>query len=535
MPGLILYNGNLYTQDPAFPGATAVAMQSGRIRAVGGDDEIRSLAGASDQVIDLEGRRVLPGFQDAHFHMYDWALGLARLHLAGVASLAELGRRVSDRAGQAPPGTWILGQGWNESYWPERRIPTRVELDGAAPHHPVALWRSDLHVVAANSPALRQAGIGGDTADPAGGVIDRDESGQPTGVLRERAIDLLTAAIPLPTEDETVAAMRQGFPLLHRLGLTGVHDYRLMDGADGPPAFRAYQRLRAAGELGVRLWMHLSGAHLDQAVALGLRSGFGDDWLRVGHVKLFADGGQGAHTAWMLEPYLDSGGYGLPLMPTAEMARAIERANLAGLSVAVHAIGDRAIRELLAILEGLANRHRHLPRQQIPNRLEHVQNVRPEDVGRLAALKIVASVQPIHLVDDMAMVEQTVGPRGRWTYAFRDLLAAGVPLAFGSDCPVADPNPCWGIQAAVTRQQRDGSPPGGWYPAQRLTAAEAVWAFTMGPAHVSGRSHEMGSLTPGKLADLVVLDRDVLAVEPMEMSEAQVVMTVVGGKVVYRR
>jgi predicted amidohydrolase YtcJ len=535
MPGLILYNGSLYTQDPAFPNAAAVAMQSGRIRAVGSDDEIRSLAGPGDQVIDLEGRRVLPGFQDAHFHMCDWTLGLGRLYLARVASLTGLGQRVADRAGQTPSGGWILGQGWNESSWPERRIPTRVELDSAAPHHPVALWRSDLHVVAANSAALRQAGIGGDTADPAGGVIDRDESGQPTGVLRERAIDLLTAAIPPPTEDEAVAAMRQGFPLLHRLGLTGVHDYRLMDGADGPPAFRAYQRLRAAGELGVRLWMHISGAHLDQAVALGLRSGFGDDWLRVGHVKLFADGGQGAHTAWMLEPYQDSGGYGLPLMPIAEMAQAIERANLAGLSVAVHAIGDRACRELPTILEGLAARYPHLARQPIPNRIEHVQNIRPEDVGRLAALNVMASVQPIQLVDDMTMVEQTVGPRGRWTYAFRDLLAAGVPLAMGSDCPVADPNPCWGIHAAVTRQRRDGSPHGGWYPAQRLTVAEAVWGFTMGAAKASGRSHELGSITPGKLADLVVLDRDILAIEPMEIAEAQVVMTVLGGKEVYRQ
>jgi predicted amidohydrolase YtcJ len=535
MADLFLVNGNLYTQDPAFPSATAVAMRAGRIWAVGSDDEIRGLVGAGAQTIDLEGRRVLPAFQDAHFHMHDWALGLGRLPLAGVDSLAELCQAVSEKASQMPPETWILGQGWNETRWPELRFPTRVDLDEAAPDHRVALWRSDLHLVSANSAALREAGIGGDTPDPAAGVIDRDASGQPTGVLRELAIDLLAAVIPPSTEEETVTAMRRGFPLLHRLGLTGIHDYRLMDGADGPPAFRAYQRLRAADELGLRLWMHVSGAHLEEAIGLGLRSGFGDEFLRVGHIKLFADGGQGARTAWMLDPYEDTGGYGLPLVSPAEMAGAIERANLAGLSVAVHAIGDRAIREILDILEEMAERHPEQLQRRIPNRMEHVQNIRPEDVVRLAALNVVASVQPIHVVDDMAMVELSVGTRARFTYAFSDLLKGGVPLALGSDCPVADPNPCWGIHAAVTRQRRDGSPPDGWYPAQRLTVAQAVWGFTMGPAQVSGRSQELGSITPGKLADLVVLDRDILAIDPMEIADARVVMTVLGGQVVYQQ
>ena len=535
MAELVLVNGKFHTQDPAYSEATAVALRDGRFRAVGSDDEIRALAGPGAQIVDLAGQRVVPGFQDAHFHLHDWALGLTRLTLAGARSLDDLGQRLARRVAQAEAGGWILGQGWNESHWPVPRMPTRADLDDVAAHHPVALWRSDLHLVVANSEALRRAGIESSTPDPLGGVIDRDESGQPTGILRELAIDLLTAVIPPPTEDETLTAMRRGFPLLHRLGLTGIHDYRLMDGADGPPAFRAYQRLRAADELGVRLWMHVSGVHLDEVIALGLRTGFGDGFLRIGHVKLFADGGQGARTAWMLDPYEDTAGYGLPLVPMAEMARAIERANLAGLSVAVHAIGDRAIREILSIMEGLAGRHPELAQRTFPNRMEHVQNIRPEDVARLAALNVVASVQPIHVVDDMAMVEQSVGARGRFTYAFRDLLDAGVPLALGSDCPVADPNPLWGISAAVSRQGRGGNPPGGWYPAQRLTVAEAVWGFTMGPAYVSGRSHELGSITPGKLADLVVLDRDILAMEPMEIAETEVVMTVLDGEVVYGR
>lgn len=534
MADLFLVNGSLYSQDPAFPHATAVAIRAGRIRAVGSDDEIRDLVGANAEVIDLEARRVLPALQDAHFHVHDWALGLGRLSLAGVHSLEELRQAVAGKARALPPGRWILGQGWDETHWDVTRTPTGADLDDVAPHHPVALWRSDLHIVVSNSEALRAAGIDGNTLDPPGGVIDRDATGEPTGVLRERAIDLLAAVIPPPSEEETVDAMRRGFPLLHRLGVAGVHDYRLMDGADGPPAFRAYQRLRAAGELALRLWMNISSAHLDEAIALGLRSGFGDDWLRVGHVKMFTDGGQGAHTAWMLEPYEDTGGYGLPLRPMAEIEADVERANLAGLSAAVHAIGDRSVRELLGALERIAGRHPELQGARIPNRIEHVQNVRPEDLPRLAPLGVVASVQPIHLVDDMVMVEQTVGDRDRFTYAFRDLWEAGLPLAMGSDCPVANPNPWWGIQAAVTRQRRDGTPEGGWYPAQRLTLAQAVWGFTMGPAVVTGRQADLGSISPGKLADLVILDRDPFALDAREIAGVQVDMTILNGEVVYR-
>jgi len=536
MADLFLVNGRLWPQDPAFSSATAVAIRKGCIWAVGDDDEIRSLAGQAADVVNLEGRRMLPGLHDAHFHFYDWALGLRQVLLADAGSLEGLCRRVAERVSITPAGDWILGQGWNETHWSEMRIPTRVDLDAVAPHNPVALWRADLHLLAANTMAMEKAGITAATQDPPDGVIDRDAAGEPTGVLRELAMNQLTGVIPPPTEEETVDAMRQAFPLLHRLGVTGLHDYRIMGGADGPPAFRAYQRLRAGGDLALRLWMHLPGERLDEAIALGLRSGFGDDWLRVGHIKIFADGGQGSRTAWMLEPYEGTDNCGLPLTPMPEIATAIERANLAGLSAAVHAIGDRAIRELAAVLRDIAARHPHLAQKRVPNRIEHVQNVRPEDRSSLAGLGIVASVQPIHVIDDMVMVEQTVGPRGQFTYAFRDLLDGGVPLALGSDCPVADPNPMWGIHAAVTRQRRDGTPEGGWYPAQRLTVAEAVWGFTMGPAIVTGRQDRFGSITPGKLADLVVLDRDILdgeAIPPEGIAGAKVVMTVFDGRVVF--
>jgi predicted amidohydrolase YtcJ len=258
----------------------------------------------------------------------------------------------------------------------------------------------------------------------------------------------------------------------------------------------------------------------------------------VGHVKLFSDGAQGARTAWMLEPYLGEDHCGMPLTPMDEIADVIRRADQAGLAVAVHAIGDRANRELLSLFEQIQRERRHNPHPvpgHIPHRIEHVQNIQPQDVARLARLGVVASVQPIHATDDMTMIEQTVGQRARFAYRFRDLWDAGVVLALGSDCPVADPNPLWGIHAAVTRQRRDGTPPGGWYPGQRLTVAEAVWGFTLGPALATGRQNELGSISPGKRADLVVLDRDIFAVEPGEIAQAQVVMTVLDGEVVYQQ
>lgn len=532
MPNLILYNGKIHSQNPSFPRVTAVALRGNRILAAGNDSEVRALANPHTRQIDLGGRRVLPGLTDSHFHYYDWAFNRRRLELADTVSLADVCARVARAASNTPPGGWILGQGWNETRWPNPRLLTRADLDDLTSVNPAILWRSDMHLAVANSLALQAANISAETPDPPQGVIDRDATGQPTGVLRELAINLVREVIPPPTEAETVAAIREGFTELHRLGLTGVHDYRIMGGEDGPLAFRAYQRLQASGELPLRMWMLLPGEQLDQAIETGLRTGFGDDFLRVGHVKFFSDGGQGARTAWMLEEYEDTASCGMPLTPMDEIADAIRRAHTAGLAVAIHAIGDRANRELVSVFEEVLGSERDAAPSAL-HRIEHVQNIRPEDALRLGRLGVVASVQPIHVPDDFPMIEQSVGQRGRWTYPFRDLLAAGVPLAFGSDCPVADPNPMWGIHAAVTRQMRDGTPSGGWYPGQRLSVAEAVWGFTMGAALVSGREAEMGSITPGKLADLVVLDRDIFEIELMEIAQTQVVITIFDGQVVY--
>ena len=530
MPDLILYHGRVHTQDPEYPRATALAIRGNRLLAIGDDADIRALAGPRARSIDLGGRLVLPGLTDAHFHLSTWALGLRRLLLAEVPSLVDLYRRVAGQASRTPPGDWILGQGWNETRWPRRQLPTRGDLDEVTAAHPVLLWRNDMHLAVANSRALQEAGITAGTPDPPQGVIDRDTSGRPTGVLRELAINLVSDVVPPPAAEELVAAIREGIPLLHRLGLTGVHDCRVKGGGAGRRAFHAYQQLRAAGELALRTWMHLPGERLAEAVALGLRTGLGDDYIRVGHLKLFSDGSQGAGTAWMLEPYEDADSCGMPLTPMEEIAESVHLATRAGISTAIHAIGDRAVRELVSVFERAPAEVRSLP---APHRIEHLQNIRPDDLARLGRLGIVGSVQPIHVTDDMPMIERSVGRRARFAYPFRDLLAAGVTLALGSDGPVADPNPLWGIHAAVTRQCRDGTPPGGWYPDQRLTVDEAVWGYTMGPALATGLAADLGSITPGKLADLVVLDRDIFAVDPAEIHLAQVVMTVFDGQVVH--
>ena len=534
MPDLLLYNGKLHTQDSRFPEASAIALREDRILAVGADQAIRGLAAPHTKEIDLRGRRVLPGLTDAHFHYHDWALGLKRLALAEARSLADLQERLAESVSQTPPGEWILGQGWNESRWPEGRMPTRTDLDAVSQEHPIILWRNDLHLAVVNSLALREAGISPEMPDPAQGVIGRDPSGQPNGILKELAINLVSEVIPPPSEGETVAAMGEGFPILHRLGLTGVHDFRIMGGADGPPAFRAYQRLAANGALNLRMWMQVPGELLDEAFALGLRTGMGDDVLRLGQIKLFSDGGQGARTAWMLAPYEDTGDCGMPLTPMDEIAAAILKADAAGLAVAVHAIGDRANRELIDVFENIDSRKSQRA-TRAPHRIEHAQIIHPEDVLRLGELDVVASVQPIHCPDDIPMAEASIGARGRRAYPFREMLKAGTALALGTDCPVASPNPFWNIHAAVTRQDRDGNPEGGWYPSQRLSVSETVWGYTMGPALASGQEHVQGSLSPGKVADLVVLDRDIFEIPPEKIPDTKVEMTVFAGRVVYRR
>lgn len=536
-PELILLNGHFRTMDEKNARVEAVAIDRGHITATGRDEEIRGMAGPGTEMINLEGRLTLPGLMDGHFHFYDWALGRRRLDLANVKSFSELIERLKGAVRDSKPGSWILGQGWNESDWPEHRMPKRSDLDAAAPSHPVALWRCDLHLAAVNSRALELAGIDENTPDPPDGVIARDESGRLNGILRELAPNLVKAAIPPPSDNELVGTMREGIQHLHTLGLTALHDARLMGGLEGAPALKAWQLLNEKGELDLRCWVSIPGERIDEAIALGLRTGLGDDRLRIGHLKYFADGGMGARTAWLIEPYLDAE-YGMPLGSMEKLKEAVERAEAAGLAVMIHAIGDRANRELITVFEDLKKTRVKAPEAAPPaiaHRIEHAQMIRSEDIQRLAELEMAACVQPHNMILDINMIDESVGPRGRWTYPYKEMIDAGIPILFSSDAPVCDASPLVGIHAAVTRQRHDGTPEGGWYPEQRISVEDAVRGYTTVPATFYGRSNDLGSLSVGKFADLVVLDRDIFSVDPMEILETQVLMTVFDGKVVYRR
>ncbi len=529
IPTLILFNGNFYTQWPEAPRARAVAIAGGRIVAVGDDATVRALAGPDTQQIDLGERFALPGLTDSHVHLYDWARRRHEVDLAGARSLAAMEQRIRERLGGLAPGQWLTGRGWNETEWAPPRMPHRDDLDRLSREHPMIFWRSDMHGAVANSAALAAGAVTHETANPPGGLIERDERGEPTGRLFELAINLVRLHIPAPDEAQVDDALRATIRDCHHLGLTGLHDQRMKGHGEGRAALRAYGRLHAARELRLRLTTNVDAEERVHAFALGLHSGFGDDRLQLGHMKIFVDGSLGSQTAWMVEPFEGTtDNHGVVVTPVEEIYTIIRDAQRHGWAISVHAIGDRANRELLDIFEELAPECD--PRVPLPHRLEHVQTIQPDDLPRLARLGIVASVQPIHLTGDMVAVDRHWGARGRDTYAFRRLLDSGAILALGSDCPVADPNPFLGIHAAVTRQRPDGSPPGGWYPQERLTVAEAIHGYTLGAARAVARDHQQGRLAPGYLADLIVLDRDLLAIDPSEIAATRVEMAMFDGE-----
>lgn len=536
---LILFNGVVYTLvgvGEAPSDAAAIAVAGDRIIAVGDDATVLKLAGGKTRCVDLNGRLVLPGFTDTHFHFYDWVKYRRHLQLADAMTLESLVARVRDAAAETPKDRWIMGVGWNEADWPAPRMPNRADLDAAAPNHPVILWRCDMHLAAANSEALRRAGISAGAPDPPEGLIERDAAGEPTGILRELAIDLAKGVIPAPTLSETVDAMVRGIREIHALGITGLHDVRLMAGGDGDVALRAWQRLEEQRRLDLRCWVTIPGERLAEAAALGLRTGFGNSRLRIGHVKFFADGGMGARTAWMIDPYLDASS-GMPLIAPDKLESDVRIADRTGLAVMIHAVGDRAAREVTGIYERLAEvrkREGYSP-PAVPHRIEHAQMIRPEDIARLKGLPVAVSMQPPNMVLDMNVVDAAVGENGKWVYAFRNMMDAGIPVMFSADAPVCDPDPLIGIHAAVTRRRRDSTPAGGWHPEQRVSLMQAVRAYTRTPCEVHGLGHDLGSIAVGKRADLVVLDRDLFTMDPEEIPDTRVDMTLFDGRIVYER
>jgi len=529
---LVLLNGKIWTVNEAQPRAEAVACLGSRIVAVGSNGEIRKWIGAGTEVLDLNGKLVLPGFNDAHVHFFSGGENLAGVQLRDAKSEDEFRKRIAEFAARQPAGRWISGGGWDHENWTPARLPTRQSIDAVTAGHPVFVNRLDGHMALANSQALQLAGITRDTPDPPGGTIVRDAAGEPTGVLKDAAMERMYRTIPEPSEDQIADAVRAAMRYSAENGVTSVQDM-----SAAPQILRVYQALLANGELTVRISGHQPLAAWQRLAAVGLRAGFGGEKLHIGGLKGFADGSLGSTTALFFEPYLDapntSGLANSEMIPESKMQKHILDADRAGLQVAVHAIGDKANHMVLGMYDEAARQNGARDRRF---RIEHAQHLRMEDIPRFGQLHVIASMQPYHCIDDGRWAEKRIGPeRAKGTYAFRALLDSGAVLAFGSDWDVAPMQPLIGIYAAATRRTLDGKHPNGWVPEQKITVAEAIRAYTMGSAYASFDDKIKGSIEPGKLADMVVVSDDILSVPAVEIEKTRVETTVFDGKVIYRR
>jgi len=538
---MILLNGRIHTLNPQQPTATAVAMRHNRILAVGSDDEIRPLLAAGGEVVDLNGRCVTPGLVDAHVHFQHFALSLQRVDLRGTQSLDEALARVAAKLPTVhrSPTTdnWLQGRGWRVNDWGQTEFPTAAHLDAISKDVAICLNDHSGHAAWVNSCALRLAGIDGHRADPPGGQIQRDVNGVPTGILFEGAIDLVTRHIPQASNAQLVAAMREAQTTCWQVGLTGLHDF------DGRACFVALQTLQQNGELGLRVVKNVPVYRLEYAIGVGLRSGFGDEWLRIGSVKIFADGALGPRTASMIAPYEgEPANFGIVVTDKEEMMNKASTASANGLSVTVHAIGDKANHDVLDVFEAVRNReakahasgaYPKLPR--LRHRIEHVQIIHPADQHRLAQLDVIASMQPIHATSDMETAALHWGSRTKDSYAWRTMLNSGATLVFGSDAPIEKIDPLPGIHAAVSRRRADGSPgPEGWHPEQKLTMTETIHAFTTAAAITSGQEAQLGRIAPGMLADFTIFRRDIFTIPADELLEVSIDGTIVGGEFKHR-
>ncbi len=530
MTDLAILNAVIRTGDPRRPLAQALAASGGRIVAVGRDEDIRPLISPRTRVVDAGGRLVLPGLTDSHTHFLKGGFSLTAVDLRDAGSPAEFARRIAERAVEAP-GEWILHGDWDHTRFDQPILPRRDWVDAATPRTPVFVNRLDEHMALANGEALRRAGITRVTPAPAGGEIVKDPAtGEPTGILKDAAMDLVAKVVPEPTPAEKARAVRAA--LLHAAehGVTSLHD--MSDAA----TFRVYRDLLAAIEPTLRIAVYFPITARDDFEE-ARRDFAATPFLKAAGLKGFIDGSLGSSTALFFEPYSDDpSSRGLlfdQMFPEGAMEARIREADAAGVQTAIHAIGDRANDILLSIYERVAEANGPRARRF---RVEHAQHVRPADLDRFGRAGLVASVQPAHVADDARWADTKIGPeRARTSYPYRSLLRSGAVLACGSDWPVASLNPLEGIRAAVTREPLDGSRPGGWVPEQRLTVEEAVRGFTFGGAYAERADAEKGTLEPGKFADLVVLDRDIFSIPPAEIGAAKVLTTVVAGRVVFQK
>jgi hypothetical protein len=540
---LVLLHGKIWTGEPL--GATnvapkfaeALAIANGRILEVGSDAEIQTYVGRNTKVIDLKGRLTVPGLIDSHAHFISGGFQLLSVDLKDARSEEEFTRRIEERARTLEPGRWLLGGDWDEQAWASAKLPSRGMIDAITENHPVFLSRYDGHAALANSLALKLAGVTRATPDPVGGVIVRDATGEPTGIFKDAAQDLIGKVIPPPTEAEMTEALHAALAEAARVGLTSVHSITVdADSWNGSftGEIQLLRRAELEGWLTCRMYEIVPITRWEKLRDAGIAHDMGDDFIKMGGVKAFADGSLGSATAWMYEPFADDpANRGIPLAlmnPPAKMEALASGADRAQIQICIHAIGDRAIAEILDMYARLGGANAAAHRF----RIEHAQHMRPQDFARFAKLGIIASMQPYHAIDDGRWAEKRLGlERARWSYAWRSMLDAGAPVAFGSDWPVAPLSPILGIYAAVTRATLDGKHPDGWFPEQRVTVEEALRAYTQGSAFAAFQEKEKGSIAPGKLGDVVVLSDDLFTIPPAKIREARVVMTIVGGEIVY--
>jgi len=522
--GLLITGGPIVTMEPARPRIEAVACLNGRIIWAGRAIDKPRIPGLRWQRLDLHGRLLLPAFCDAHTHLLFTALGKTRISLEGTRSLPEALKRIRTGLKRLPRTQWVLGTGFDKNLWPSGDRLCKEDLDTIIPGRPAAFFSKDEHALWVNSLALRKAGIGRDTPDPDGGRIQKDSrTGEPTGYLTENAYRLVWKIVPPVGQAQGERLVQSAFAEAYKVGVTQVHD------VGSEKSFDIFQSLYLQGKLRLRVLHALPVEKLEQLSQTGLRSGLGDEMFRLGPIKVFLDGSLGSQTAHLKKAYVrNRRNFGVPVYTAAEFGDIVRRAFRVGWAIAVHAVGDAAVRRAL---DGFLANRRWRPRQML-SRIEHVQLIDPGDIADLARSEVAASMQPSHLVADRDTAVRHWGRRAPWAFAFKSLRKAGIPLAFGSDTPIEKLNPLAGIDAAVNRQ-RAGDPRGAWTPAERLTVEEAVEGFTRAPAYISGEADRKGSITPGKVADFVVLSHNIFAIPPAEMARTGVEMTVLNGEVVY--
>ena len=527
---LIIRNAKVWTVDKDHPTAQAVAVLGDRIVAVGSNEDVEAWRGSRTRTVDASGKLLLPGFNDSHVHFVDGGLSLDSVQLNDASSAAEFARRIAEQAAKTPKGEWVTSGDWDETKWTPAAMPTKELIDPLTPDTPVFVSRYDGHMALANSVTLRLAGITAQTPDPPGGVIVHDAQGNPTGALKDAAMDYVYKIAPPLSHNARLRAVKRALAHAASLGVTSVQHMN-PEYAD----IAVYSKLLERGELTTRIYAAPLIPGVDDQVKIGVRHAFGSPLLRIGALKAYADGSLGSSTAYFFEPFSNQpdnrGLLSDEMHPISLMRDRMMKADAAGLQICTHAIGDQGISIILDLYSEVVKAHGESDRRF---RIEHAQHMAAKDFDRFAQLHVIASMQPYHAIDDGRWAEERIGrDRASRTYAFRTFLNHGVRLAFGTDWNVAPLNPMLGLYAAVTRATLDGRNPGGWFPEQKLTIGEAVEAYTMGSAYAEFQEKEKGSIIPGKLADMVLLSDDIFTIDPVKIRDVKITTTWMGGKTVW--